>query len=85
MNRIFERHLTENAQWRYIAGDELSIGDFKCLARYHSTVLNKTKKHAEVASQWERDFQKHPKLGQYLERAKKPFETYLSGRPLCII
>ncbi len=45
VNGILERHLENFAEWKLIAGNELSIGDFKALARYHSTALNKTRKH----------------------------------------
>ena len=85
VNKIFEKHLTDNAEWRYIAGNELTIGDFKCLARYHSLVLNKTKKHPLVHQQWQKDFKGYPRLNSYLENASLPFEQYLKERPACII
>jgi hypothetical protein len=45
VNGILERHLENYHGWKLIAGNEISIGDFKALARYHSTALNKTVKH----------------------------------------
>ncbi len=48
VNAIFEKHIAAHPDWKYLAGNDLSIGDFKAFAQYFAIARNDHKKHPAI-------------------------------------
>ncbi len=85
VNAIFEKHIAAHPDWKYLAGNDLSIADFKVLAQYYSTARNDTKKHPAINDALRAQVEEYPLLSAYLNKLAEEFKDYLATRPKCTI
>ena len=85
VNGIFEKHLASHPDWKYLAGNKLTIADFKVVAQTWAVARNDTKKHPAINDALRAQLDEYPLLTAYLNRVGEEFKEYLANRPKCTI
>ena len=85
INEVFEQHLASHSDWKFIAGNKITIGDLNLVAQAWSVAFNDTRKHPAINDGLKAQLAKFPLLNAYLERVGEEFKEYIAGRPKCTI
>ena len=85
INGVFEQHLASHSDWKYIAGNKITIGDLKLVAQTWAVAHNDTRKHPAINDGLKAQLAEFPLLNAYLERVGEEFKEYIAGRPKCTI
>ena len=85
VNAIFEKHIAAHPDWKYLAGNDLSIGDFKAFAQYFAIARNDHKKHPAINDALRAQVEEYPHLSAYLNKLGEEFKDHLATRPKCTI
>ena len=86
VNGIFEKHIAAHPDWKYLAGNKITIADFKVIAQTWSVAWNDTRtKHPAINDALKANLEEFPHLSAYLHKVSEEVKDYLASRPKCTI
>ena len=78
---ILEKHLSKHSDWKYFAGNELTIADFRLLGHVYGIARNEIKKIPAINDGLNAQLANYPLLTAYIDRLAEQFSDYIATRP----